>query len=522
MKIVSWQGYFFIIMVTFTIPFVSAKKLHVKGKATFDKHVHTKQGIHVAGHLKVDKSAKFKDDVTIKETLTATDLVVLSCVYSLCVNTLSVTDLIAVSCVDNLCVNILSVAEETIGSLIVGCDLTVGCNISMNDSLSPSVGNIIKNGSVFMHNFGANNTFLGRNAGNFTMTGGDNVAIGTEAMLSNTSGTDNVAVGYQALSSNTEGSFNTAVGKFALQSNTTGIDNVSVGQNSLLFNTIGTQNTAVGSNTMLNNITGTANTVVGFIALFANTTGSYNTSIGSSTMERNTTGSFNTAVGEAALFSNVTGSGNTALGSDTLLFNTMGDNNVALGFAALANTTAGVNNIAVGFFAGVNLNNSESNNIDIGNTGVIGYNGIIRIGTDSTHVKTFVAGIRGVTTGVADAIPVLIDSTGQLGTASSTRRVKHNIQDMGNNSAAIYQLRPVTFAYNGDASETRQYGLIAEEVAEVFPEMVVLDGNGQPETVQYHVLPVLLLNEIQKQQAFIKALAENFGKRIAALEAHAH
>jgi len=116
------------------------------------------------------------------------------------------------------------------------------------------------------------------------------------------------------------------------------------------------------------------------------------------------------------------------------------------------------------------------------------------------------AGIRGVTTGIANAIPVLIDSAGQLGTVSSTRRVKHNIKDMGNDSAAIYKLRPVTFAYNGDTSETKQYGLIAEEASEVFPEIVVVDENGQPFTVQYHVLPALLLNEFKKLAARVAAL----------------
>jgi hypothetical protein len=388
----------------------------------------------------------------------------------------------------------------------------------MNDSLNTNVGNVIKNGTPFLHNFGTNNTFLGDNAGNFSMTGIENVAIGTNVMIINTSGSDNVAVGYQALAANTEGSFNTAVGKFALLNNTTGIDNVAVGQNCLTSNTIGTQNTAVGSNVMGNTTTGTSNTAVGFIALFANTTGSYNTSIGSSTMERNTTGSFNTAVGIGSLFSNVTGSQNVSVGFNSLVFNTMGDNNVALGTAALANTTAGVNNIGVGSFAGTNFNGSESNNIMIGNPGVVGDNNIIRIGESQT--ATFIAGINGVTTGLP-AIPVLVDANGQLGTISSSSRFKHDIADMNDASMKLYDLHPVTFVYNNDESARRQYGLIAEEVAQVFPDMVIYDEHGEPFTVQYQVLPVLLLNELQKQQVFIKALAENFGKRIAALEAQA-
>src|SRR6185369_10268904 len=117
--------------------------------------------------------------------------------------------------------------------------------------------------------------------------------------------------------------------------------------------------------------------------------------------------------------------------------------------------------------------------------------------------------IRGVTTVNADAIPVLIDSTGQLGTVSSTRKVKHDIQDIAEQSANIYNLRPVSFVYNSDASETKQYGLIAEEVEEVFPQIVARDKNGEVESVLYHVLPVLLLNEMQKQQATIEQQQNN-------------
>src|SRR5205085_2306924 len=119
---------------------------------------------------------------------------------------------------------------------------------------------------------------------------------------------------------------------------------------------------------------------------------------------------------------------------------------------------------------------------------------------------TRIRNIRGATTGVADAIAVLIDSTGQLGTINSRRSVKHDIQDMATDSANIYNLRPVTFVYNDDASETIQYGLIAEEAAEAFPTIVVYDANGQPQTIQYHVLPALMLNELQKLAARVATL----------------
>ena len=123
-----------------------------------------------------------------------------------------------------------------------------------------------------------------------------------------------------------------------------------------------------------------------------------------------------------------------------------------------------------------------------------------------TQTTCFVAGIRGVATGVADAIAVLIDSTGQLGTVSSSKDVKHDIEDMDDQSADVLKLRPVTFVYNGDASEKKQYGLIAEEVDEIFPDIVVKNQEGNPETIQYHILPALLLNEMKKQHATIEQM----------------
>ena len=203
---------------------------------------------------------------------------------------------------------------------------------------------------------------------------------------------------------------------------------------------------------------------------------------------------------------NTIGSSNTAVGSAALSNNTIGINNAALGNGALGVNTIGSNNIAVGSLAGTALV-TGSNNIYIGNVGGgAAEAATIRVGTAGTQTRFFAAGIRGVVTGIADAIPVLIDSAGQLGTVSSSRRFKHNIQDMNAASANIYGLRPVTFVYNGDQSETRQYGLIAEEVEGVFPSIVVKDEIGQPETVQYHVLPILLLNEMKKQHADIRNL----------------
>jgi len=241
--------------------------------------------------------------------------------------------------------------------------------------------------------------------------------------------------------------------------------------------------------------------------------------VGLQALTANTIGVNNVAIGQQALATNTTGFNNVALGDGALFFNINGALNTAVGSSALSSITTGSSNIGLGEGAGANYTGGENGNICIGNGGVNGESITTRIGTAQT--RTFIAGIRGATTGIADAVAVLIDSAGQLGTINSRRSVKHNIQDMAADSTNIYNLRPVTFVYNGDASETQQYGLIAEEVAQVFPGIVVYDPNGEPYTVQYQVLPVLLLNEMQKQQEFIKALAEDFGKRIADLEARA-
>jgi hypothetical protein len=225
-------------------------------------------------------------------------------------------------------------------------------------------------------------------------------------------------------------------------------------------------------------------------------TGGDNTGVGHEVMRLNKTGTFNVAVGAQALDTNLAGTNNTAIGYNALT-NALGSFNIALG------SGAGTGSTLVG----------STDNIYIGNVGT-DETGFIRIGTSGTHVATFIHGIRGATTGVADAIPVLIDSAGQLGTLSSSASVKHNIQDMGDKSASILNLRPVTFAYNSDPLEMQQYGLIAEEVAEIFPDIVVNDADGQPYTVQYHVLPVLLLNEMIKQKAIIEQQGIDFSRAL--------
>jgi hypothetical protein len=176
----------------------------------------------------------------------------------------------------------------------------------------------------------------------------------------------------------------------------------------------------------------------------------------------------------------------------------------------------GNNNIMVGFNAGSNLT-ADSNNIEIGSTGVTGDSGVIRIGTSGSQGKAFITGIRGVTTG-GSAVTVVIDSNGQLGTVSSSRRFKEDIHDMGEASDGLMRLRPVTYRYRqamADGSKPLEFGLIAEEVDEVYPELVARNRDGQIETVQYYKLDAMLLNELQKQRRTIEALES----RLATLEA---
>jgi hypothetical protein len=157
------------------------------------------------------------------------------------------------------------------------------------------------------------------------------------------------------------------------------------------------------------------------------------------------------------------------------------------------------------------------NNIDIGNLGVAAEANTIRIGATLTQNRTFIMGIRGITTGTADAIPVVVDSNGQLGTVSSSRRVKDDIADMGNASSTLMKLRPVTFHYKSDKNpkgRTLQYGLVAEEVDRVAPGLVARSADGKVETVYYQFLAPMLLNEVQKQQRTIAAQTA----RIATLE----
>ncbi len=315
---------------------------------------------------------------------------------------------------------------------------------------------------------------------------GDNTAEGTDALFSLTTGTENTAIGFDALNSNTTGDSNTATGSIALSSNTTGVRNTANGFAALNSNTTGERNTATGRAAMTFNTTGNNNTADGHDALFSNTTAIRNTA----------TGSF-------ALFSNTTGPNNTAIGYFALFSNTTGNSNMASGYDALVNNTTGTGNIALGNFAGSNLT-TGANNIDVGNLGVAGESNTIRIGTEGTQTNAYFAGIY--QTNIAGGLVVKVDSDGHLGTVGSSERFKDEIKPMNKASEAILGLKPVTFHYKKelDPEATPQFGLIAEEVEKVNPDLVVRDKEGKPYTVRYDAVNAMLLNEFLKEHRTVE------------------
>jgi len=292
----------------------------------------------------------------------------------------------------------------------------------------------------------------------------------------------NTAGGSKALANiddtpNTGGLFNTAFGAFALSSNTTGSANTAVGEGALSAAETANNNTGIGIAALGSNTDGHDNTGVGMSVLISNTTGNQNTAVGSSALITNGKGQENTAVGFAALFTNETGHRNTAIGR-----------------TALRNSTGG-KNIAIGYRAGLNLE-TGNNNIYLGSEGAATESLTMRLG--SIQTSTFIAGVFG--TSVAGGTPVEIDANGQLGTSPSSARYKQDIEGMGARSAGVLALRPVTFVYRDDAQGTTRYGLIAEEVAAVYPGLVTRTAAGEAQTVRYQELIPMLLNELQRQQ----------------------
>jgi hypothetical protein len=366
---------------------------------------------------------------------------------------------------------------------------------------------------------GNGNTAEGSGALSSLTIGTDNTAIGSAALTDTTKGSENTAIGTDALSFNTTGNGNTATGVQALQDNISGGFNTASGLSTLFHNTTGANNTATGVDALTNNTTGTDNTATGFEALENNTTissipGKNNTATGAFALFTNTTGSNNTATGDVALKSNTTGSFNTADGLGALRNNSTGVQNTATGFQALNNNT-GSNNIGLGYNAGSSLT-SGSGNIDIGSVGAATESNTIRIGTQGTQTRTFVAGITGAT--VTGATVMVNTTTGQLGIGVvSSRRFKDEIKPMDKASETILALKPVTFRYKKelDPDRTPQFGLVAEDVAKVNPDLVVRDAEGKVYTVRYEAVNAMLLNEFLKEHRTVQELK----KEIAALTA---
>jgi hypothetical protein len=294
----------------------------------------------------------------------------------------------------------------------------------------------------------------------------------------------NTAEGQSALLSLTSGGFNTAIGFLSVRSDATGSFNTAVGAGTLLANTAD-RNTATGAGALLSDTTGFSNTANGAFALFSNTAGSNNTAIGHDALINNTFSNANTAIGGEALVNNTSGSQNTATGQQALSNNTTGSDNIALGFHAGGNVTTATNVICIGA-------NLAGNNVD-----------------DSC----FIGNIFGATSSGGTA--VFVNSNGRLGTLTSSRRFKEEITPIGKASEALLALRPVTFRYKKeiDPAGTWQFGLVAEDVEKVNPDLVVRDKEGKPYSVRYDQVNAMVLNEFLKEHKTVQELKSALRKQ---------
>jgi trimeric autotransporter adhesin len=360
--------------------------------------------------------------------------------------------------------------------------------------------------ALFSLTSGIDNTALGFQALYHNTTGNNNTAEGFRALFSNTIGTQNTANGANALFSNTTGSQNTATGVQALLSNTIGENNTANGFAALLSNTRGNGNTASGYQALLRNSTGIRNTATGVRALYLNTNASANTANGYQALFSNTAGGQNTAHGLNALYSNRNGSLNTATGVNALLSNTSGQSNTACGVNALRFNTLGSSNTALGTDAGSNVT-TANNVICIGISG------------DNMSNSCYINNIFGAVIDPGSGIAVGVDSNGKLGTTPSSKRFKEEIKSMDKASEAILALKPVTFHYKSDAAGTPQFGLVAEEVAEVNPDLVVRDKKGDIYTVRYDAVNAMLLNEFLKEHRKVEKLESKIAEQEKKIDA---
>lgn len=382
-------------------------------------------------------------------------------------------------------------------------------------------GDVFKDGKPFLHTGGPDSI--------------RNIAIGSNAMVrtDNTEARDNVVLGYGALQRNRFGAFNVVAGNWAMYRGDSGFFNVALGYNSLRYNAVGDRDVAVGANALYHNSTGSRNVAVGYKAMYSNTLGGGNTATGTYTLSSNTTGGGNTAMGFGALSANVGGLGNTAVGVLALqrnpesYFNTaighrsmfldeQGRGNAALGWVSLYYLESGSFNTAVGPAAGYFLEEGDFNIfVGAGANGSVVDANTIRVGGLDFQNRTFIEGISATP---VSGTQVRITADDQLGVVASSARFKQGIRDLQGVSERLADLRPVSFRYKdkvaGKGANPIEYGLVAEEVAEVFPELVVNDNEGRPFTVRYDLLTPLLLGEIQRQDRDLAALR----RRLEALE----
>lgn len=422
----------------------------------------------------------------------------------------------------NVAVGGMSLYENTTGYL----NIAIGETAMLHNTTGYS-NTATGYAALFSNQTGYNNTASGFDALSYSFSSYNNSAFGAYALFSEfdgLAGHDNTASGVNSLSFDSLGSYNTAAGSAALIYNTDGNYNTAFGAGALSGVSIesdsqgatGSNNTGTGAFALYSYSTGGNNTATGYEALYADTTGNHNTAIGANALYSNTTANFNTADGYATLFSNTTGVQNTASGTQALYSNTSGNYNVASGLDALYGNTTGAANTALGFKAGYNLT-TGNNNVDIANQGAAGDASTIKIGTQGTQQTAYIAGIYNVP---LSGSTVVVTSTGQLGVSSvSSERFKTAIVPMGADTVKLAQLRPVSFRLKNDSTGTRQFGLIAEEVAKVYPELVIRNEKGRIDGVRYDELAPMLLNEVQKRNAAQDAQIRDLKQQVAELRA---
>ena len=393
-----------------------------------------------------------------------------------------------------------------------------------------ATGNVSRNGALFVHTTGNNNTFVGEGAGNTGTTGiGKNAAFGENALALVSTGFQNSAFGQDALHSNTAGAYNSAFGQNALGSNTTGISNSAFGEGAGNANTTGVGNSAFGQYALRANVSGNYNSALGKATLNASTTGSRNVAVGNAAGASQTTGSDNIylanfgAAGESGqikigtagthtdtfLVGDVTTPGRLAVGTATIdpsrefTVNDHDDNGGASLKIRASNPTIRELVIGVNQGSGSFISMNSSAPLDFRTNGTRR----LRIQADGTIDSS---GIAGNTSPGVSVVNVLLNTTtNELGIVVSSARFKQDVRDMGSASEPLMALRPVTFRYRADVAageDGAQYGLIAEEVAEVAPDLVIHDSEGRPFTVRYHQLAPMLLNELQRLAARVGEL----------------